>query len=129
MTCSDILIAATNLIAEETGEELRNSEFAARAPYIIASFCGTASVADRHYRKAFSLGTQPDFNRVLIGLDDQFPLCDRFFPAAVAYLASMLIATYNPDLSGVLRENARDSFAAAYGEIPWSTHGIINKNR
>ena len=129
MTCSDILTVACNLISEESGENLQNPEFAARAPYIIASFCGMASIVDKHYRAAFSLGLQPSFNRVRIELNDIFPLCDRFLNASATYLASMLIAPHNPELSRILREDARESLATAYDEIPAKVHGIIDKNR
>lgn len=129
MTCSDILLAACNLISEEAGDRIDNKDFTARAPYVIAAFCGMASLVDKHYRKAFSLGAQPLFNRARIELDAQFPLSDRFIPAAAAYLASMLIAAYNPQLSRTLREDARESFTSAYGEIPATIHGIIDRNR
>ena len=87
-----------------------------------------ASAADKHYRKGFSLGSQPAFNRSQIDLTAQFPLADRFIPSAAAYLASMLIAPEHPDLSAALRHTAREDLFAAYREIPWTQHEIIDKN-
>ena len=125
MTCSEILIAACNLISESAGETVTD-DFGERAPYIISSFCGMAATADKHYRLAFSLGAQPEFNRLRLNSSDPFPLSDRFIPSAQAYLAAMLIAAENPELSATLRENARNDLLAAYDEIPATIHGIIN---
>ena len=126
MICSNIFTSACNLIAESIGGTLASADLAARAPYIIASFCGMASTADKHYRRGFSLGEQPAFDRSHIDLTERFPLCDRFIPSAAAYLAAMLIAPENPELSAILRESARNELTAAYDEIPSVIHGIID---
>ena len=128
MICSAILTVACNLISEASGAVLSAADFSARAPYIIASFCGMASAVDKHYRKGFSLGAQPAFNRAQIDLTAQFPLADRFVPSAAAYLASMLIAPENPDLAAALRKSSRDDLMSAYNEIPWTQHEIVDKN-
>ena len=125
MLCSDIFAAACNLIAESAGETL-SDDFQARAPYILSNFCGMAATADKHYRQAFSLGVQPEFNRLLLESSASFPLSDRFIPSAQAYLAAMLISAENPELSKALRENVQNDLLAAYGEIPATVHGIIN---
>ena len=126
MTCDSILTAACNMASEASDSLLSTDDFTARAPYIIASFCGMASVADKHYRHAFSLGAQRSFNRTKIELSEHFPLCDRFISAATAFLAAMLISVDNPNLSESLREMARHELTAAYDEIPATLHGVVN---
>lgn len=129
MTCADILTLACNIIAETSGDGEAPVGFNARAPYVLAAFCGEARMIDKLYREAFSLGAQPSFDRSYLGLSSVFPLCDRLASSAALYLASALIATESSELSQSLAESCRDSLSAAYGEIPATTHGIKNVYR
>jgi len=124
MTGQQALTMACNLIAEGTGTTLGCAEFTARAPYILAAFCGEARVIDKRYRDAFALEEQPDFDRTHIALYDELPLCDRIAPIAATYLAAMLMIDEQPSLSEVFSENCRESLAAAYSEIPAELHSI-----
>lgn len=129
MTCADILTQACNIIAEASGDTEAPVGFNARAPYILAAFCGEAKRIDKLYREAFSLGVQPSFDRSYVGLSSTFPLCDRLVSSAAFYLASVLIATENPELSQSLAESCRESLSAANDEIPATTHSIKNVYR
>lgn len=126
MICESILTAACNMVSEASGPALATDDFKERAPYIIASFCGMAATADRHYRRAFSLGAQRAFNRAKLELSESFPLCDRFSCAATAFLAATLISVDNPDLASHLRELSRQELSSAYDEIPATLHSVIN---
>ena len=126
MTGSDILTMACNLLAETSGDSVTVADLRARAPYILAAFCGEARVIDKRYREAFSLGTQPMFDRTHLDLSKAFPLCDRLAPTAAMYVASLLIADENPELSAIFSERCRDSLSSVYCEIPATIQSIKN---
>ena len=124
MTGQQALTMACNLVAESSGSTVRSADYTARAPYILAAFCGETRVIDKRYRDAFELGEQPEFDRSFISLDEELPLCDRLSAIAATYLAAALMLDERPALAEVFAEGCRDSLAEAYGEIPATLHPI-----
>lgn len=90
MTVQDIYDASLAILAENTSEGA-NDDYAERAPFIIASFCTQNAELDKATRRMAGEGNQLDFGATYIDLEDEFPLLDRFSPAAALYLASMLV--------------------------------------
>ena len=90
MTVQDIYESSLKILAEST-EASDTADYAERAPFIIASFCTQNADLDKATRRMLGEGSQHDFNAAYIELDNEFPLLDRFAPAASLYLASMLV--------------------------------------
>lgn len=118
MTVRNIYDCALRLIGEKTGT-CGEGEMEERAPYIAAALCGEASALDRAYRSAFGLGTQAETSDIILPLDAEFPLCDRFAPAAAFYMGAMLILDGNGELYETLFERWCDALAGISSELPF----------
>ena len=86
-------------------------DYVERAPYLLASFCSLAKNIDKKIRKAEKLGDQPKFSPVLLGINEDFPLCEQLCTAASYYLASMLAIDEDPELSENLYDKYCDCIA------------------
>lgn len=95
------------------------SELSERAPYIGAALCREAAALDRAYRKAFGISEVQEFEGLYLDLDANFPLADRFAPAAAYYMAAMLILDEDAELYEKLFERFCDALAAISAEIPF----------
>jgi hypothetical protein len=95
------------------------AELAERAPYIGAALCTEASTLDRAYRRAFGMENAPKVNDLYIDLDSEFPLADRFAPAAAYYMAAMLILDEDVELYEKLFDRWCSDLAAISAEIPF----------
>ena len=98
---------------------LSESELEERAPYIAAALCREAASLDRAYRKAFSIGEAQEFEELYLDLNAEFPLADRFAPAAAYYMAAMLILDEDTELYEKLFERWCDALASISAEIPF----------
>lgn len=118
MTLQSVYDTALRLIGE-VSDSISESERAERAPYIGAALCTEASALDRAYRKAFGLDEAEPFPALFLSLDSDFPLSDRFAPAAAYYMAAMLILDEDVDLYEKLFDRWCDALAAISAEIPF----------
>ena len=125
MLCSEILNAALKFLGE-VGDENENPDYAERAPFIIASFVGEASGADKLYREANGLDKNELPDRVYFPLESEFPLADRFIPPCTHYLASILISDENPELSESYYDRYCDSISAILAALPSRSESITD---
>ncbi|MBP3369288.1 MAG: hypothetical protein J6L85_00920 [Clostridia bacterium] len=95
----------------DLGDPQGSTDYEARAPYILASFCNTAKNLDKELRKAKGLDPAPAFSPVYISIMESFPLCDELIVPAAFYLASMLVIESDPELSSDLYDRYCDSIA------------------
>lgn len=118
MTLRSVYETALKLIGEVeyTASE---TELAERAPYIGAALCTEAAALDRAYRKAFGLDEAKPFPTLFLSLESDFPLSDRFAPAAAYYMAAMLILDEDTDLYEKLFDRWCSDLAAISAEIPF----------
>ena len=107
MTVQDIYDSSLRILAESTDPE-DNADYAERAPFIIASFCTQNADLDKATRRMLGEASQHDFSAAYIELEDEFPLLERFAPAAALYLASMLVMEDFEDLSDRLYDRYCD---------------------
>jgi len=125
MTLRSVYETALKLIGEVeyTAAETELSE---RAPYIGAALCTEAAALDRAYRKAFGLNEAKEFPTLFLSLDSDFPLSDRFAPAAAYYMAAMLVLDEDEELYEKLFERFCDALAAISAEIPFVKGSTAN---
>lgn len=127
MICKDIYDASLALLGENSCDVGRAEDYEERAPYLLAAFCSEAGSLDRHYRRALGLSEQKEFSPVSLSLSDGFPLSDRFFSAAVGYLASMLVVDEDQALSDKLFARCCDTLSSLYTELPATITKIKNR--
>ena len=118
MTLRSVYETALKLIGEVEYTAAEN-ELAERAPYIGAALCTEAAALDRAYRKAFGLDEVKPFPTLFLSLESDFPLSDRFAPAAAYYMAAMLILDEDTDLYEKLFDRWCSDLAAISAEIPF----------
>lgn len=118
MTLQSVYDTALRLLGEVVGS-VSESELAERAPYIGAALCTEASALDRAYRQAFGLEEAKSFPALFLSLDSDFPLSDRFAPAASYYMAAMLILDEDAELYEKLFDRWCQDLAAISAEIPF----------
>lgn len=123
ITCTEIYESALAMIGERCAAQ--NADYAERAPYLLAAFCGEAGGIDRLYRKAKCCGEQPEFGAVMIELASHFPLSSRFFGPASLYLAAMLVLDEDEELSDRLYGRYCDAMSAICSEVG-ATEKIID---
>ena len=126
MTVKDIYEATLRILAESL-DEGDNADYEERAPYLIAAFCTQTEDVDRALRKSLGESSQMDFNSVYIALEDEFPLLDRFAPAAALYLASMLVMDDFEALSDRLYEKYCDHISKICDNFPTLNTSIVDK--
>ena len=118
MTLRSVYETALKLIGE-VEYTAAETELAERAPYIGAALCTEAAALDRAYRKAFGLDEVKPFPTLFLSLESDFPLSDRFAPAAAYYMAAMLILDEDTDLYEKLFDRWCSDLAAISAEIPF----------
>ena len=124
----DIYTNALSLLAQNTdGSE--TSDFEERAPYILANFCREAFGLDKHLRIASGLTAQKEFGKMILELDSEFPLLDRFVTVGATYLAAMLIIDEDRELSDRLYDMYCDAMATLQCQMPSIIEKITEKYR
>lgn len=103
MTYSNVYSQALTYTGE-TADSTVVSDFSARADYLFPGVLARLSSA------AASLGTTLTFpSTASVEKTATFPLSDKLAPVAAMYLASLLVAAENPDLSTRLIKIADDA--------------------
>ena len=123
MTCRGIYNAALKLIAENKEDSVHDYE--ERAPYLIATFCAEHSEKDKALRSFIGAPASTAENSLFIGLDDVFPLLDKFSASAALYLASMLVIDDFPNLS----DNLFDKYCYRISRIYDNITGICETTK
>jgi hypothetical protein len=97
-------------------ETANTEDYEERAPYLLAAFCSTVKSLDKKVRKIDGGSSQSSFSPVCLALDQYFPLCDRFVPAAALYVACMLVIDEDADLADSLYDKYCDNVASIAAE-------------
>lgn len=125
MTYRDLFLTAVGMTGEEIdGGEIGDYEDC--APYLLATFCRECAAIDARYRAAHSLGTSTVPKGAYVDMEDNFPLCDALTPAASYYLASMLVADENEELSDRFFTLYTDAISAIVSTLPASCAPIAD---
>ncbi len=125
MTCNEIYAVALEMVGELSENE--NSDYAERAPYLLASFCSSCRSLDTRYREANGCSAASDFSDTFLDLEEEFPLHRAFSSPAAAYLAAMLVADENEELSDRFCALYSDRLAQLQAELPCKTESIQNR--
>lgn len=126
MTYRDLYLTAVGMTGEEISADCI-ADYEESAPYLLATFCRECATIDARYRTAHSLGTSTVPKSAFVEMDDEFPLCDALTPAATYYLASMLVADENEELSDRFFTLYTDSVSAVVAALPASRSSVSDK--
>lgn len=124
MLAQELLDAALAMICEEPNRQDANSDYKERAPYLLATFLNLCAPIDRQYRHAHGLGDATEFDGAMLPLEDVFPLTSAFAPAAVYYLAAMLVLDENEVMSDRLFALYTDTLTTIQSSLPVTVEPI-----
>ena len=127
MTCRELFNSAVALLCEDPADEERISDYTERAPYLFAIFLTQCAPLDTRYRIAHGLGDGCSFAAATIPLESAFPLSKVFSPAAVYYVAAMLVSEENEALSDKLFALYSDTVSALEASLPASVSKVADK--
>ena len=125
MLNKEIYKGALGLLAELCDEQ-RTEDYRERAPYILANFICQEEAHNAGYRRFLGEETAPLKIGVFVSLDAEFPLSDRFIPAAEYYLASLLIDGEDNDRADVLFDRYCKAITDILAQIPAMRERILN---
>ena len=106
MTNQDVFDLALAYLAEES--ETDCSDYEARAPKLLGAFVTECREIDSFYRFSHGLEASQELTGLSLSLEEDFPMDDRFAPAAALFLAAMLIEMEDETIS--------DRFFARYAD-------------
>ncbi len=98
-----------------------------RAGYILATFCADCIKADQRYRLTHSESSVAPTVLTYVNLTSDFALCDVFAPAAVYYLAAMLIMDEDEEMSEKFFALYSDSLSEILSDLPMVSTAIKDR--
>ena len=123
MLCRDIYLAAVGMTGEDMSDDCL-TDYEDCSVYLLATCCRECASIDARYRAAHAMEPASIPRGVYIDLEDDFPLCDALVPAVTYYLAAMLVADENEELSDRFFSLYTDSLAALSASIPASHSSV-----
>ncbi len=126
MLCREIYLAAVGMTGEDVSDDCI-ADYEDSSGYLLATFCRDCAAIDARYRMAHAMGSASIPSGALIDLEDDFPLCDALVPAATYYLAAMLVADENEELSDRFFTLYTDSISAVTASLPASRSSVSDR--
>lgn len=127
MTCRELFDSAVALLCEDPSDSERIFDYTERGPYLFAMLVMQTLPLDAEYRLAYGLEAGGGFSATVLPLESKFPLSEAFAPAAVYYVAAMLVADENEDLMDKLFALYTDTVSAIQASLPASISPITDK--
>ena len=124
MTCRAIFDSAVALLCEDPTDSSRIFDYTERAPYLLAMVASQCHATDTQYRVSHGLEAAEVLTDATIPLEDEFPLSPILAPAAVYYVAAMLVADENEALSDKLFALYTDAVSTVGASLPAKTETI-----
>ena len=125
MTYRDVLDAAVKLLCEDSDYGYAE-DYAARAPYVLATFDMECAAADRAYRQSHGLNEATAASTPCVQLGAEFRLSEPFFPAALYYLSAMLVMDENEVLGEKFFELYSDTLSKILDSLPATVSKIVD---
>ena len=127
MLYRDLIQSAIAIVCENAVVSFGNEDYHARAPYLLAAFVTQYAKLDGDYRKANGMENKViSTDAAAIEVDDEFPLCDVFAPAAIYHLAAGLVIDENEEMSMRLFEQYADSISTIQKDLPCQRESITS---
>ena len=122
MLFQEIYNAALRLICETEDDPI--PDYDDRVPYLLGNFLVEQIPLQKKIDRAN--GSEPiEYpDDLFVDLGSDFPLSEEFIPAAVYYLAAMLVLDENEEISDRLFDRYIDGIASIAMSLPASSHPI-----
>ncbi len=128
MTYLDLTKRAVAAICEDPSASFGLEDYHTRATFLLATFIGEYKPLDSCYREANGMEEKEIFTgMVSVDLEDDFPLCDIFIPAAINCLAAGLVIDENEEMSDKFFDRYINNILAIRKSIPTSTGAIVDR--
>ena len=128
MSNYDILDSAIAAVCEDVTASYATEDYAPRGQYILAGFIVKYASLDALWREMHGMeATTIDTNAAIVGLRDDFPLCDVFAPVAINYLASALVIDENEEMSDKFFDRYITGIMDIRNSIPAKQAPIIDR--
>ena len=124
MTNQELLKSATALLNENCANV--PEDYCDRAVYILGQFYSEHESLDNRYRKAHGLTENEAPVPVVAELEAEFAFVPALAPAAIYYLAAMLVMDENEDLGDKLFALHADALSTVKASLPFTKEKIKN---
>jgi hypothetical protein len=123
VTYRELYDAAVRAVAEG-GAESNTEDYEERAQYLLATFCFECAGLDALWCAANGTSSKGAPETVCVSLDSPFGLSDAFAPAAIYYLAAMLVLDENEEMSESFLARYSDQLATLRASLPMGKERI-----
>lgn len=127
MTYRDLMNGAIAAVCEDASSA-GVEDYQTRAPFLLATFVTQYAKLDDNYRAANGMENKViSTDAAAIDLEDDFPLCDIFAPAAINHLASGLVIDENEEMSDKFFDRYINIILEIRKNIPAKMESIIDR--
>lgn len=128
MTYLDLTKRAVAAVCENPTASFGLEDYQTRASFLLATFIGEYKVLDSCYREALGMEAKEIMTDMAsVDLEDDFPLCDVFIPAAIHCLAAGLVIDENEEMSDKFFDRYINNILAIRQSFPSSTGSIVDR--
>ena len=128
MLYRDLIQSAIAIVCENAVVSFGNEDYHARAPYLLAAFVTQYAKLDGDYRKANGMENKViSTDAAAIEVDDEFPLCDVFAPAAIYHLAAGLVIDENEEMSDKFFDRYINAILEIRKNLPSLAEPIVDR--
>ncbi len=129
MTYSELFPSAVSLACEDPNGGDSIADYSERAPYLFANLLTLVTPLDKLYRHSHGLEAATPFSGVAVEMSDEFHLSPIFAPAALYYVAAMLVLDENESMSDKLFALYSDTLASIQNALPAKCTPITETHR
>ena len=128
MLYRDLIQSAIAIVCENAVVSFGNEDYHARAPYLLAAFVTQYAKLDGDYRKVNGMEKKViPTDAATIEVDDEFPLCDVFAPAAIYHLAAGLVIDENEEMSDKFFDRYINAILEVRKNLPSLAEPIVDR--
>ena len=128
MLYRDLIQSAIAIVCENAVVSFGNEDYHARAPYFLAAFVTQYAKLDGDYRKANGMENKViSTDAAAIEVDDEFPLCDVFAPAAIYHLTAGLVIDENEEMSDKFFDRYINAILEIRKNLPSLAEPIVDR--
>ena len=128
MTHLDLTKRAVAAVCEDPNASFGLEDYHTRATFLLATFIGEYKTLDGCYREATGMEAKEIMTDVAsVNLEDDFPLCDVFIPAAINCLAAGLVIDENEEMSDKFFDRYINDILKIRQSLPSTMGAIVDR--
>ena len=128
MTYYDILDSAVVAVCENVTNTRSTEDYVVRGQFLLANFVTQYAKLDAIFREANQMPPKEiKLDTIQIDPENDFPMCDVFFPIAVHYVAAGLVIDENEEMSDKFFDRYINGILQIRNELPAKQGAIIDR--